>query len=85
MIIKNTAESKRLVRKLRGTGAHINLIRLNYVSERGLMPSSEERVREFAKELSDGGLTVTVRRRLGSDIDAACGQLRRGNMRKIHE
>ena len=74
-----------LVRKLRGTGAHINLIRLNYVSERGLMPSSEERVREFAKELSDGGLTVTVRRRLGSDIDAACGQLRRGNMRKNHE
>jgi len=70
-----------LVRKLRGAGAHINLIRLNYVSERGLMPSTEERVKEFAKELADGGVTVTVRRRLGSDIDAACGQLRRGSFR----
>lgn len=71
-----------LIQRLRGTGAHINLIRLNYVSERGLQPSAEERVKEFAKTLSDGGLTVTVRRRLGSDIDAACGQLRRGKMRE---
>lgn len=70
-----------LLRKLKGTGSHINLIRLNHVSERGLKPSSEQRVRLFAKELSDGGLTVTVRRRLGTDIDAACGQLRRGEMR----
>ncbi len=71
-----------LVKRLRGTGAHVNLIRLNYVSERGLVPSSEETVRAFAKRLSDGGVTVTIRRRLGSDIDAACGQLRRGQMRK---
>ena len=71
-----------LVKRLRGTGAHVNLIRLNYVSERGLQPSPEERVREFEKTLSDGGVTVTVRRRLGSDIDAACGQLRRGSYRE---
>ena len=70
-----------LVKRLRGTGAHVNLIRLNYVSERGLMPSTEQRVSEFVKELTDGGVNVTVRRRLGSDIDAACGQLRRGEMR----
>ena len=70
-----------LAEKLRGTGSHVNLIRLNYVSERDLLPSPEERVREFAKTLSDGGVTVTVRRRLGSDIDAACGQLRRGSMK----
>lgn len=70
-----------LIKRLRGTGAHVNLIRLNYVSERGLLPSTERRVREFAKELTDGGVTATVRRRLGSDIDAACGQLRRGEMR----
>ena len=74
-----------LIRKLRGAGAHINLIRLNYVSERGLMPSTEERVKEFAKELADGGVTVTVRRRLGSDIDAACGQLRRGSFRNYDD
>ncbi len=71
-----------LARKLRGTGAHVNLIRLNYVSERGLLPSTEERVKEFAKTLSDSGVTVTVRRRLGTDIDAACGQLRRGSGEK---
>ncbi len=73
--------AKLLIRRLRGAGAHINLIRLNYVSERGLLPSTEERVREFAKTLSDAGVTVTVRRRLGADIDAACGQLRRGSQR----
>ena len=73
--------AKLLIKRLRGAGAHVNLIRLNYVSERGLQPSSEERVREFARTLSDGGVTVTVRRRLGSDIDAACGQLRRGSQR----
>lgn len=71
-----------LIRRLRGTGSHVNLIRLNYVSERGLMPSTEETVKAFVRRLSDGGVTVTVRRRLGSDIDAACGQLRRGEMRK---
>ena len=74
-----------LIRMLRGVGAHINLIRLNYVSERGLMPSTEERVKEFSKELADGGVTVTVRRRLGSDIDAACGQLRRGSFRNYDD
>ena len=74
--------ARELVRRLRGTGSHVNLIRLNYVSERGLMPSRPETVRAFTKTLSDGGVTVTVRRRLGSDIDAACGQLRRGEMRK---
>ena len=74
-----------LVRKLKGAGAHVNLIRLNYVSERGLLPSTEERVREFAQELADGGVTATVRRRLGSDIDAACGQLRRGSFRNVDD
>ena len=73
--------AKILARRLAGTGAHINLIRLNYVSERGLQPSTEKTIREFEKSLSDSGLAVTVRRRLGSDIDAACGQLRRGQMR----
>jgi 23S rRNA (adenine2503-C2)-methyltransferase len=71
-----------LAKRVRSMGAHVNLIRLNYVSERGLQPSTEERVKEFSKSLSDSGVTVTVRRRLGSDIDAACGQLRRGQMRK---
>ncbi len=71
-----------LIRRLKGTGAHVNLIRLNYVSERGLIPSEEETVRTFARTLTEGGVNATVRRRLGSDIDAACGQLRRGEMRR---
>ena len=85
-MVRDTNDTPRhaalLAARLRGTGAHVNLIRLNYVSERGLMPSTETRVREFAKTLSDSGVTVTVRRRLGSDIDAACGQLRRADAKK---
>lgn len=85
-MIRDTNDTPRhaalLAKKLRGTGAHVNLIRLNYVSERGMLPSTEERVKEFAKTLSDSGVTVTVRRRLGTDIDAACGQLRRGSREK---
>ncbi len=74
--------AKLLAKRLRGTGSHVNLIRLNHVPERGLEPSDEETVRTFAEALSAGGVTVTVRRRMGSDIDAACGQLRRGRMRE---
>ena len=70
-----------LAQRLGGSGAHVNLIRLNYVSERGLQPSAEKTVRAFEKSLAEAGVTVTVRRRLGADIDAACGQLRRGQMR----
>ena len=80
-----TRHAQLLIEKLRGAGSHVNLIRLNYVSERGLMPSTEERVKEFAEQLSSGGVTVTVRRRLGSDIDAACGQLRRGSFRNYDD
>ena len=69
-----------LSEKLRGMPAHVNLIPLNHVAERALNPS--RRVREFQKRLEKHGTAVTVRRRLGSDIDAACGQLRRGTMEK---
>ena len=61
----------------RRVGAHVNLIPLNYVEERGLLPSESSVIRAFQKVLEDAGVTVTVRRRLGSDIDASCGQLRR--------
>ncbi len=72
-----------LADKLKGTGAHVNLIRLNYVSERDLQPSTPEALREFERILTESGVTVTVRRRLGSDIDAACGQLRRKKMSEV--
>ena len=61
----------------RRIGAHVNLIPLNYVEERGLQPSSGLTIRAFQNALEKSGVTVTVRRRLGSDIDASCGQLRR--------
>ena len=66
-----------LIDKLQGTGSHVNLIPLNHVDERSLMPSTRETVKWFESELKSHGINVTVRRRLGGDIDASCGQLRR--------
>jgi 23S rRNA (adenine2503-C2)-methyltransferase len=63
---------------LKGTGSHVNLIPLNHVEESPLKPS--RRVAAFQKRLERHGVTVTVRRRLGGDIDASCGQLRRKAM-----
>lgn len=70
-------EVQELASLLRGTGAHLNLIRLNEVRETRFRASAEERLRHFVMELEARGLHVTVRRRLGADIDGACGQLRR--------
>ncbi len=69
--------AKELLSRLKGLPAHINLIPLNHVEESPLKPSTKAAVAAFQKTLEDGGLTATVRRTLGSDIDASCGQLRR--------
>ena len=69
-----------LARRLKGAPAHVNLIPLNEVEESPLKPS--RRVAAFRKRLEDYGITVTVRRKLGGDIDASCGQLRRRAMRE---
>ena len=71
------AQAKQLVKLLRGMQAHVNLIPLNHVEESPLKPSSRQTVMAFQKTLEDGGVTTTVRRTLGSNIDASCGQLRR--------
>ena len=63
---------------LKGTPGHVNLIPLNDVEESPLKPS--RRVAAFQRRLESHGVTVTVRRRLGGDIDASCGQLRRKAM-----
>ena len=65
---------------LKGTPGHVNLIPLNHVEESPLKPS--RRVAAFQKRLESHGVTVTVRRRLGSDIDASCGQLRKKQLQK---
>ena len=72
------AQADQLARLLKGTLGHVNLIPLNDVEESPLKPS--RRVAAFQKRLERQGVTVTVRRKLGSDIDASCGQLRRKAM-----
>ena len=70
-------DAKELLRRLKGLPAHFNLIPLNHVEESPLKPSSRAAVAAFQKTLEDGGIPATVRRTLGGDIDASCGQLRR--------
>ena len=69
--------AKELLKRLKGLPAHVNMIPLNHVEESPLKPSSKAAVAKFQKILEDGGVTATVRRTLGGDIDASCGQLRR--------
>ncbi|WP_294548833.1 23S rRNA (adenine(2503)-C(2))-methyltransferase RlmN [uncultured Pseudoflavonifractor sp.] len=69
-----------LAKHLKGTPGHVNLIPLNEVKESLLKPS--RRVEAFQKRLEQHGITVTVRRKLGGDIDASCGQLRRKAMQE---
>lgn len=73
-------QADRLASLLKGTPGHVNLIPLNDVEESPLKPS--RRVAAFQKRLESQGVTVTVRRKLGGDIDASCGQLRRKAMRE---
>ena len=76
--VNDTEEAAReLLRRLKGLPAHMNLIPLNHVEESPLKPSSPQAVMRFQKLLEDGGIPATVRRTLGGDIDASCGQLRR--------
>ena len=67
-----------IAEKLRGMPGHVNMIPLNDVRESPLKPS--RRIRQFQQRLESHGLTATVRRSLGGDIDASCGQLRRKAM-----
>lgn len=74
------AQADLLVQLLKGQPGHVNLIPLNHVEESPLKPS--RRVRQFQKRLESQGVTATVRRKLGGDIDASCGQLRRKQMKQ---
>ena len=68
-------QADQLSQLLKGQPGHVNLIPLNEVAESPLKPS--RRVRQFQQRLESHGVTATVRRKLGGDIDASCGQLRR--------
>jgi 23S rRNA (adenine2503-C2)-methyltransferase len=71
-----------LSRKLRGILCHVNLIPLNPVPERGLVGVSRVEADRFCARLTERNISATVRREMGTDIDGACGQLRR---RILHE
>ncbi|MBR2131005.1 MAG: 23S rRNA (adenine(2503)-C(2))-methyltransferase RlmN [Oscillospiraceae bacterium] len=72
------AQADLIAEKIRGMPGHVNLIPLNDVRESPLKPS--KRIRQFQQKLESHGVTATVRRSLGGDIDASCGQLRRKAM-----
>ena len=69
--------AKELVRLFSHGLYHINLIPVNNVRERSFKKTTKEATEAFKEALTSRGLTATVRRELGQDIDAACGQLRR--------
>lgn len=69
--------AKLLAEKAKACGAHVNLIPLNHVEEREFRPSTSDNLKRFIKILDEGGVNSTVRRKLGGDVDASCGQLRR--------
>lgn len=76
--VNDSAEIARiLAKKLEGIAAHVNLIPLNNIEESPLKPSDRKTVMTFQEILESHGIPATVRRTLGSDIDASCGQLRR--------
>lgn len=71
------ATARELAKLIRGMGAHVNLIPINPVDGSPYSATDAENVKRFQNMLTDLGVNATVRRRLGSDISAACGQLRR--------
>jgi 23S rRNA (adenine2503-C2)-methyltransferase len=73
---KNAEE---LAARLRGLNCHVNLIPLNRVDETGFQGTKRSDAERFLEILERRGIQVTIRRELGSDIDAACGQLRLKN------
>ena len=76
--VNDTAfHAHKLAELAREVSAHVNLIPLNHVEERQFRPSTSGHMKAFIKILEENRVNVTVRRRLGSDVDASCGQLRR--------
>lgn len=77
----NLEDAKRLVKLLKGMLCHVNLIPINKIENGEYTKSSNENIMKFRDYLNEHGIIATIRRELGSDIDAACGQLRRKNLK----
>ena len=76
----NLDDAKELVKLLKGMLCHVNLIPINKIENGAYTKSSNENIIKFRDYLNEKGIVATIRRELGSDIDAACGQLRRKNL-----
>ena len=79
----NLEDAKELVKLLKGMLCHVNLIPINKIENGAYIKSSNENIIRFRDYLNENGIVATIRRELGSDIDAACGQLRRKNLNKM--
>ena len=78
----NLEDAKDLVKLLKGMLCHVNLIPINKIEGGKFSKSSNENIMKFRDYLNDHGIVATIRRELGSDIDAACGQLRKKEVKK---
>ena len=78
----NQKDADELVELLQGMLCHVNLIPINKIENGKYIKSSNENIIKFRDYLNSKGITATIRRELGSDIEAACGQLRRKNLDK---
>ena len=76
----NLEDAKRLVNLLKGMLCHVNLIPINKIENGKFLKATNENIMRFRDYLNEHGIVATIRRELGSDIDAACGQLRRKNL-----
>lgn len=79
----NLEDAKKLVNLLKGMLCHVNLIPINKIENGKYTKSSMDNIIKFRDYLNENGITATIRRELGSDINAACGQLRRQNLNNI--
>ncbi|MBR0490941.1 MAG: 23S rRNA (adenine(2503)-C(2))-methyltransferase RlmN [Clostridia bacterium] len=78
----NLEDAARLVKLLKGMNCHVNLIPINKIENGKFDKSTNENIMKFRDYLNDHGIVATIRRELGSDIEAACGQLRRKNLKE---
>ena len=76
-------DAKELIALLHGMNCHVNLIPVNPIKERDYVQSDRKSVERFKHMLEQGGITATVRREMGRDIDGACGQLRRRHLESM--
>ena len=77
----NLNDAKELADLVKGMNCHVNLIPVNPIKERDYRQSEKKQIEDFKNYLNNKGVTATVRREMGRDIDGACGQLRRRHMK----